>query len=118
MFGDLKLLNLPVQRRGWNSEFRRGSIGPGNSSLAFSQGRFDDFFLLILEGLLQWAWSLCTAWRLAGQPSLFDPKCIAAAENHRSLDNILQFANVARPLISLAQLKRLFVNLTDLFSHL
>src|SRR5260370_42375710 len=52
----------------------------------------------------------------ACQPSFFDPKGVAAAQDHRSFNNVLQLADVSRPWIRLAQLQRLVVDLADLLS--
>ena len=46
------------------------------------------------------------------------PKNISGAKNHRSLDDILELANVSRPMIGLAQLQRILADVADLLSSL
>src|SRR5205814_7826492 len=74
--------------------------------------------LAILESLAQSDGG--TEMRPAGvrEPRLVNPECVAAPEDHRSLDDVLQLANVARPFVGLAQLQGLLVDLADLFSRL
>src|SRR5262249_40325566 len=43
---------------------------------------------------------------------------ITTAEDYRALNNVLQLANVARPLISLAEFHRALFDLTDALRHL
>src|SRR5258708_26295011 len=52
------------------------------------------------------------------EPRLVDPERVAAAKDHRSLDDVLQLANIARPVVGLAQLQGLLVDLPDVFSSL
>src|SRR5207253_3960010 len=51
---------------------------------------------------------------MAGQPSLFDPKSVSAAQDHRSFNNVLQLADISRPWIRLAPLQRTVVDLANL----
>jgi hypothetical protein len=46
------------------------------------------------------------------------PKGIPSAEDYGSLDDILQLTNIACPMIGLAKLERVFVDLADLLSRL
>src|SRR3979411_846793 len=46
----------------------------------FRKGPFNNFSLLILESV----WQFLRGWLRADQPSLFDPKGIAAGQDHRS----------------------------------
>src|SRR5439155_18238291 len=50
------------------------------------------------------------------QPSLVDGKCFAVAQHDSPLDDILQLANVAGPIVSLKQLQCLRPYVPDLFS--
>src|SRR3984885_10308405 len=116
VFLDLQLFDFRVQRRSGNSEFRCRTFRASDFPLAFSQCGFNDFSLLILEGVWQTTWQFLPGWLWAGQPSLFDPKGIAAAQDHRSLNDVLQLTDISRPGIRLAQFKRIRVDCANLLS--
>ena len=84
VFLDPQLLNFRVQRRWGNSEFRCRTFLARNFPFTFRKGPFNNFSLLILESVWQRTWQLLPSCLLAGQPSLFDPKGIAAGQDHRS----------------------------------
>src|SRR5260370_15645227 len=48
--------------------------------------------------------------RLPRKPTLIDREILCFAYNYRSLDDILQFANVPRPGVRLKQIEALFVH--------
>src|ERR1700756_3262430 len=79
VFLDLQLLDFRVQGRSRNSQFRCRTFWTSNFPLAFSQCGFNNFSLLILESVRQRAWQFLPGRLRAGEPSLFDPKGIAAA---------------------------------------
>src|SRR3981189_1995750 len=116
VFLDLQLLDFRVQRRSGNSEFRCRTFWASDFPPAFSQCGFNDFSLLILESVWQGAWQFLPDWLRAGQPSLFDPKGIAAAQDHRSLNDVLQLTDISRPRIGLAQFKRIHVDFANLLA--
>src|SRR5882757_7776679 len=107
MFLDLQLLDLRVQRRSGNSEFRCRTSWASDFPLAFSQCGFNNLSLLILESVRQRTWQFLPGWLRAGQPSLFDPKSIAAGQDHRSLNDVLQLTDISRPRIQLAEFQRI-----------
>ena len=82
VFLDPQLLDFRVQRRSGNSEFRCRTFWAGNFPFTFRKSRFNNFSLLILESVRQRAWQFLRGWLRAGQPSLFDPKGIPAAQDH------------------------------------
>src|SRR3984885_5031965 len=99
VFLDPQLLDFRVQRRAGNSEFRCRTFWAGNFPFTFRKSRFNNFFFLILESVWQRTWQLLPSCLLAGQPSLIDPKSVAAAQDHRSLNDVLQLADISRPRI-------------------
>ena len=111
---DLQLLDFRVQRRSGNSEFRCRTFWASDFPFAFSQGGFNNFSFLILESVWQRTWQLLPGWLRAGQPSLFDPKGVAAAQDHRSLNDVLQLTDISRPRIRLAQFQRILVDFANL----
>src|ERR1700746_565959 len=98
-FSDFQLLDFRVQCRSGNSEFRCCTFWASDFPLAFSQCGFNNFSLLILESVCQRAWQALPGWLRAGEPSLFDPKGIAAAQDHRSLNDVLQLTDISPPRI-------------------
>src|SRR4051794_4372229 len=95
VFLDLQLLDFRVQRRSGNSEFRCSTFWASDFPLALSQCGFNNFSFLILESVCQRAWQFLPGWLSAGQPSLFDPKRIATAQDHRSLNDVLEFTDIS-----------------------
>src|SRR4029077_20253637 len=89
VFLDPQLFDFRVQGRSGNSEFRCRTLWTSDSALAFSQCGFDNFSLLILESVGQRTRQLLRGWLRARQPSPFDPKGIAAGQDHRSLNDVL-----------------------------
>src|ERR1700733_15564752 len=83
VFLDLQLLDFRVQRRSGNSEFRCGTLWAGDFASTFRQGGFNNLFFLILESIWQRTPWFLPAWGHACQPGLFDPKGVAAAQDHR-----------------------------------
>jgi hypothetical protein len=80
VFPDPQLLDCSVQRRAGNSEFRCRTVLARNFPFTFRKGPFNNFSPLILESV----WQFLRGWLRADQPSLFDPKGIAAGQDHRS----------------------------------
>src|SRR5262249_62370512 len=71
-----------------------------------------------LESLRQRTCRIRRVWALHRQPGLVDPKGVAGADYHGSLDNVLQLTNIAGPGISLAQFQRTLLYVANAFSHL
>jgi hypothetical protein len=99
VFLDLQLFDFGVQRGSGNSEFRCCALWASDFSLAIGQCGFDDFSLLHVESVGQRTLHLLPGWLRAGQPSLFDPKSIAARQDHRPLNDVLQLTDISRPRI-------------------
>src|SRR6267143_76936 len=92
-----------------------------SGSAGFSGIKKRDLLLLrdkpvILESVWQRTYYFLPGWLCACQPGLFDPKSVAAAQDHRSFDNVLQLADISRPCIRLAKFQRIAVDLADLLS--
>src|ERR1700740_1140178 len=97
VFLDPQLLDFRVQRRAGNSEFRCRTFWAGDFPFTLRESRFDNFSLLILESVWQRTCQCLPRWLHACQPGLFDPKSVSAAQDHRSFNNVLQFADISRP---------------------
>src|SRR5258707_2647092 len=97
VFLDPQLLDFRVQRRAGNSEFRCRTFRARNFPFTFRKSRFNNFSLLILESVGQKTWEFLPRWFRAGQPSLFHPESIAAGQDHRSLNDVLQLTDISRP---------------------
>src|SRR5712672_1450357 len=99
VFLDPQLLDFRVQRRSGNSEFRCRTFWACNFPFTFRKSYFNNFSLLILESVWQRTCQFLSGWLRAGQPSLFHPKGIAAGQDHRSLNDVLQLTDISRPRI-------------------
>src|SRR5258708_22577000 len=97
--------------------FGCGAIWASNSTAEGLKGGLDDFFFLVLEGYgKRYRQVRLGSLNLYCQQRLIDPKSLPAAKDHRSLDNILEFADVARPRIRLAKLHSIPVDFVDLLA--
>ena len=54
--------------------------------------------------------------RLLGKPRLVHPENIAGGQDHRPLNDVLQFPDIARPVIGLKQFERVLVNRPDILA--
>src|SRR5260221_10466553 len=52
------------------------------------------------------------------EPCRVDPQRVPTAKDHRALYDVLQLANIARPVVGLAELQGLLVDLPDVLSSL
>jgi hypothetical protein len=55
-----------------------------------------------------------TTWRFVAEPSVIDGECAAIAQDHGSLDHVLQFTNIAGPLVRTEQIESFLVYVCDL----
>src|SRR5882757_4013058 len=106
---DLERLDLRLHRGSRNTQFGSCARGPVHPSSAFAEGRLDDGLLLrrrpsqnveptVLLG--------CD--RLSRQPTLIDGETLGFTHDNRSLNHVLQFANIARPGVRLKQIEAPF----------
>src|SRR5262249_10687292 len=93
-------------------ELRRRARRPGDAAPAFGECRLDDLSLgawLLWEGRRRG-----DSWRpparISGKPRWLDGKHATGAQDHGSLDDVLQLADVPRPIVGLQQVERLLVD--------
>src|ERR1700750_1688138 len=103
---DLQLFDLRFQRRRRDSELGGCPARSSDPSLTLGQGCFDHLLFLTLQSVWERTRPVWTEGPLAREPRLVDRKRLAAAQDDRSLDDVLPFANIARPRISFAELQR------------
>src|SRR5207244_5319115 len=110
-------LDFRLERLPRNSELDSGAQWSRDPALASRQCGFDYlFFALDKRGDKRNRRLPSLPFPL--QPSLVDGKCFAVAQHDSPLDDILQLANVAGPIVSLKQLQCLRPYVPDLFSGL
>src|SRR5262249_46786443 len=103
----------PALERGRRDpELRRRARRPGDAAPAFGECRLDDLSLgawLLWEGRRRG-----DSWRpparISGKPRWLDGKHATGAQDHGSLDDVLQLADVPRPIVGLQQVERLLVD--------
>src|SRR5258706_11970992 len=115
---DPEVLDLPVECRTGNPEPRGRAVRPRDAPLPLLERGFDDFPLAVLETRAQPAGAPRTRSGAGREPSLVDPERLSGAQDHRPLDDVLKLADVARPIVRLAELQRLLVDPADLLSRL
>src|SRR5262245_45755814 len=101
-----ELLDLGLERRSRNTELRSRSARPGHFAFALRQRSFDHLFLLSLQRCRERARPLAAKRGPTRQPCFVDRERVAGTQDDRSLDDVLELANVAGPGVSLTQLQR------------
>src|SRR5262249_54018519 len=108
---------LRLQRRRWNTEPGSSPASSRHLSSTLRQSGLDHFFLLILQRRGEWPRPVRAKRRLSREPRFVNRKRIADAEDDGTLYDVLQLADVPGPWISLAELQRPLVDLTDTLRH-
>src|SRR5262245_2992602 len=118
-FAYVQRLYFVFERGSRDVETGSGSRRSRDPAAALGQCRFDDLPFTPRVTLNGSRWSCPSGWlrRLRGQPEFVDSEHTARAQNHRSLDHILQLTDVARPIVRLQQVQRLLVDRTNLFAR-
>src|SRR5262245_54699886 len=118
-FADLQGLDLVFERGSRDVEAGSGSCRPRDPAAGLGQCGFDDLPFTPRVTVNGSRWSCPSGWlrRLRGQPEFVDSENTARAQNHRSLDHILQLTDVAWPIVRLQQVQRLLVDRMDLFAR-
>src|SRR6267378_7656541 len=103
IFVDFQRPYLRFQSRPWYPQLDRSARGSEYPAATFFQGALNHVLLLLLESLreLNLVFRFCCSkcLRLLWQPAFIDRENLCFAEYHRTLDDVLQFANVSRPRI-------------------
>src|SRR5262249_28816380 len=118
MLLDSQFSNLGLESRSGYSQPGRGARRTGNPALGLCQSRFDQFPLLFSSKSCQSSVGAIGPRRFGLQPGCVDFEGLAFAQDDRSFDHVLQFANIAGPIVCLKQLQGFLVDLFDLFSYL
>src|SRR5215469_15701152 len=99
-----------LKRRSWYAEFGSRSRRSVHASSAFAQRRLNDLFLLRSKPSKGFKSSARhSSGRLSRKPAFIYREILCFAYNDGSLNDILQFANIARPRIRLKQIEALLV---------
>jgi hypothetical protein len=91
---DLRLQYLP-----WNAEFRGSSGRPGNAPMALRESGFDHLQFTICQHRERFV-GVWRIGRFALWPALIHYEGIAFAQDNGAFDDVLQFADIAGPLVS------------------
>src|SRR5260370_7725284 len=78
----VELFDFEIQRRPRNSELGGRTIWPSNFSLTFRTSRFDEFLLIVLDGLRESTSSLRPSSFLPCNPALIDPNATPPPETY------------------------------------
>src|ERR1700733_4463711 len=117
VFVDLQRRNFRFQGRSMNPQFCSRSCRSGYPPLAFAQSSLNDLFLLGSEPPRKFNldhWFRCESW--SRKPTLIDCETLGFTYNDRTLNHVLQLANIARPGIRLQQIKALLTNCLKVLS--
>src|SRR5579863_9232874 len=99
-----------LQSGSWYAEFGSRAGGSVYPSSAFVQRSLNGRFLLSREPLKEAEFRVRLGRRrLSRKPTLIDGEILCFAYNDRSLNHVLQFANITRPRVRLQQIETLFV---------
>ncbi len=110
--------DLVFQRRGRNLKPGGSSGRPGDTASACGQRCLNDLPLtprLALQRLRRCN-SRQSPETIRWRPNIVDGEHITWTQNHRPFDDILQLANIARPIVRLQALQRPFFDCADAFS--
>src|SRR5260221_4768792 len=110
MLVDFERANLRFERRSWAPEPRRRSSRAGHAALARGERRLDSRSLVGCQFIIQRRLSIRLDDALPHEPTLIDAESIGIGHDDRPLDDILQFADVARPGIVAQQIERWFAD--------
>ena len=113
---DPEFPDLIFERLSGNAQFRRSTSRAGNQTPGLAEHTFDRRFFALGKAH-DWRGareSEVGAYR--HEPSFIHSESFPIAQNHCPLDDTLQLANVAWPVIRSEQVQRLFANLSDFFT--
>ena len=110
MLVDFERPDLRFERRSRDAEPRRRPSRAGNAALARGERRLDSRSLVGGQFVIQRRLSIRLDNALPHEPTLIDAQGIGVGDDDRPLDDILQFADVARPGIIAQQIERLFAD--------
>src|SRR5882724_4741269 len=112
--------NHRVQRLARDAEFRCGAVRPGNAAAAFRESGFNELALATGFNLVnsrQGDFGQGNGGAsLLLHPGGVDRKRVAVAEQHCPLDDVLQLANISRPVIGLEQFQRIPFDTPNFFA--
>jgi hypothetical protein len=99
VFVDSQSLDFRVERTRWQPQFGRGAGWARDPALAFRQCSFNHFLFLSLQRAGKHGLLPGRLGRLAHEPSFVNRESITVAQDNGPLDYVLQFTNVAWPLV-------------------
>src|SRR5882762_8138750 len=115
---DLEALDLGIERRCRHSQLHRSAGGSRNLPATLRQRGFDELPFRADQLLVERPFCRLLRGRGRSEPMLVDREFFRVTEDHRSLDDVLQLANVSGPVVRLQQIEALFVDVAEAFSSL
>src|SRR5246127_491464 len=116
IFVDSQALNFRVKGWSWKPQFRCRTTWTRDAAPSFCQGGLNHFFFLPLQRAIKPDCRNSELWRLPFEPRLVYAKNVAVAQDHSSFNYVLQFANVAWPLVGFEQFDCFLLNSSELLS--
>src|SRR5258705_4100527 len=110
---DVQSLDLRLQRRGRHPEPPRGAERPGHAALALRERRLDGALFVGRQRAGGEAGDRRGPGGPTGQAPGIDRERVRITHDHRALDDVLQLADVAGPVVRLKQLRRLLGDAAD-----
>src|SRR6266849_6684445 len=103
---DLQRLDLRLERRRGHPEPPRGAEGPGHAALAVRERRLDGVLFVGRQRAGGEAGDRRGRRGPTGEPPRIDREPVRITQDHRALDEVLQLADVARPVVRMKQRRR------------
>ena len=114
---DSQLFDLRFERLPGYTQLGRSTGGTPDNALRLSECVLDHFSFMFDKVSDQGTTRRNRVWRHHGcKPGVIDRKRLPVAQNHRTLDYILQLAHVARPVIGLEQVQGALVDMSNAFA--
>src|SRR6266851_2089998 len=116
IFVDSQSPDFRVKRWSWKPQFGCRTTWPRDTARTFCQGGLNHSLFLPLQRAIESRCRTSELWRLPFEPGLVHAKNVAFAQDHGSLNHVLQFTNVARPAVCLEQFEGFSVDCFELLS--
>src|SRR5437867_9569683 len=110
---DLQRLDLRLECRRRHAEPPRGTERSGHAALAFTESSLDGVLFVGRQRAGAEADDRRDPEGPTGEPPRIDRESVRITDDHRALDDVLQLADVARPVVRLKQRRRLLGDAAD-----
>src|SRR5262245_13045169 len=108
--------NLRLERRSRHPKPSRGAVGSRHTAIALDEGGLNARPFVRLELVAEWLRMNLASPGSFRQPTIIDGQHSSVRQNHRALDDVLQFANISWPRVGTKQLQRVVLDAADLLA--